>query len=166
MRETRGEFELDTDRARVPVATVHRWLSEDSYWAKGIPLETVRRSIEHSLPFAIYERDGSGHDAGRSDAGECGELVAFLRVITDHATFAYVGDVFVRPDRRGRGLSKWLMQAIAEHPDLQGFRRWILATHDAHGLYAQNGYAPLERPQNWMERRPMRTYPEAEKGSS
>jgi GNAT superfamily N-acetyltransferase len=155
MRETRGEFELDTDRARVPVETVHRWLAEESYWAKGIPLETVRVSIEHALPFAIYERGANG--------GE--EIVAFLRVITDYATFAYVGDVFVRPDRRGRGLSKWLMQAIAAHPDLQDFRRWILATHDAHGLYAQNGYAPLERPQNWMERRPRRGYSDAERSS-
>jgi GNAT superfamily N-acetyltransferase len=145
MRETRGPFTLDTDRARVPAQTVHRWLSEESYWAKGIPLETVERSIAGSLPFAIYE-DASG------------EIVAFLRVITDYATFAYVGDVFVRADRRGRGLSKWLMEAIAAHPDLQGFRRWILATHDAHGLYAQIGYTPLERPQNWMERRPRRTY--------
>jgi GNAT superfamily N-acetyltransferase len=153
MRETRGEFELDTDRGRVPVETVHRWLSEESYWAKGIPLETVRRSIEHALPFGIYERGGA-------DAG--GELVAFLRVITDFATFAYVGDVFVRSDRRGRGLSKWLMQAVAAHPDLQGFRRWILATHDAHGLYAQNGYHALERPQNWLERRPVRVYPGTE----
>ena len=148
MRETRGEFELDTDRGRVPVETVHRWLSEESYWAKGIPLETVRRSIEHALPFAIYER--------RADGAE--EIVAFLRVITDFATFAYVGDVFVRADRRGRGLSKWLLQAIHAHPDLQGFRRWILATRDAHGLYQQNGYHALERPQNWLERRPRRGY--------
>ena len=153
MREARGEFELDTDRGRVPVETVHRWLSEESYWAKGIPLETVRRSIEHALPFAIYETAS-------------GEIVAFLRVITDHATFAYVGDVFVRPDRRGRGLSKWLMQAIHAHPDLQGFRRWILATHDAHGLYEQNGYHPLERPQNWLERRPRRGYADEEKPST
>ena len=145
MRETREEFELDTDRGRVPIETVHRWLSEESYWAKGIPLETVRRSIEHALPFAIYERDS-------------GEIVAFLRVITDYATFAYVGDVFVRTDRRGRGLSKWLMEAVAAHPDLQGFRRWILATRDAHGLYKQKGFTPLERPENWLERRPIRGY--------
>ncbi len=145
MRETRGDFELDTARERVPVETVHRWLADESYWAKGIPLETVRASIENALPFAIYETSS-------------GEIVAFLRVITDYATFAYVGDVFVRTDRRGRGLSKWLMEAIAAHPDLQGFRRWILATRDAHGLYLQNGYAPLERPQNWLERRPRRSY--------
>jgi len=154
MRETRGEFELDTDRGRVPVETVHRWLSEESYWAKGIPLETVRRSIEHALPFGIYEREGTDAPGG--------ELVAFLRVITDFATFAYVGDVFVRSDRRGRGLSKWLMQAAAAHPELQGLRRWILATRDAHGLYAQNGYTPLEHPWSWMEMRPVRAYPDAE----
>jgi GNAT superfamily N-acetyltransferase len=154
MRETRGEFELDTDRGRVPIETVHRWLSDESYWARGIPLETVRRSIEHALPFGIYEIGAAGTAGG----AERGELVAFLRVITDYATFAYVGDVFVRSDRRGRGLSKWLMEAIHAHPELQGFRRWILATHDAHGLYLQSGYQPLERPQNWLERRPMRSY--------
>lgn len=141
--ETRDAFTLTTDRSRLPVADVHRWLAEESYWAKGIPLETCRRSIENSLPFAIYE-------------GEA--LVAFARVVTDFATVAYLGDVFVKEPWRGRGLSKWLIEAIHRHPDLQGFRRWILLTRDAHGLYAQSGWSALEDPARWMELRPFRGY--------
>lgn len=141
--ETRDTFTLTTDRARLPVDDVHRWLTEESYWAKGIPLETCRRSLENALPFAIYEGD---------------TLVAFARVITDFATVAYLGDVFVKEPWRGRGLSKWLVEAIHRHPDLQGFRRWILLTRDAHGLYARSGWTALEDPARWMELRPHRAY--------
>ena len=138
-------FTLSNDPARLPIADIHAWLSRESYWSANIPFETMKRALEHSVPFAIYE-DASGRLAG------------FGRVITDHATFAYVGDVFVLPEFRGRGLSKWLMEAMAEHPDLQGFRRWILSTRDGHGLYAKTGYAPLEVPARWMERRPIKGY--------
>lgn len=134
---TRDGYEITTDRMRVDVAAVHRYLSEDSYWAKNIPRDVVERSICNSLTFAILH-------------GE--ELVGFARVTSDRATFAYLGDVFVLPAHRGKGLSKWLMACIGEHPQLQGLRRWILATADAHGLYAQSGFTPLKASERWMER--------------
>jgi len=96
----------------------------------------VRRSIQHSLCFGIYQG---------------GQQVGFARVITDRATFAYIGDVFVVESHRGKGLSKWLMQCIKSHPDLQGLRRWSLITRDAHGLYRQFGFTALKSPHNWME---------------
>jgi GNAT superfamily N-acetyltransferase len=131
-----GEYTLTTDPARVDLAVVHGYLTQ-SYWAKGIPLEIVRRSIEHSLNFSLL------HGAAQ---------VGFARVVTDYATFAYVGDVFVLEPHRGRGLSKWMMRVMVEHPDLQGFRRWSLLTRDAHGLYAQVGFTALAAPDRWMER--------------
>ncbi|MEO6463612.1 MAG: GNAT family N-acetyltransferase [Candidatus Eisenbacteria bacterium] len=141
-------FTLSNDHARLPYNDIHRWLAGESYWAADIPFDTMKRAIEHSVPFAIYE-DGSG------------ALAAFGRVVTDQATFAYVGDVFVLPAWRGRGLSKWLMEAMAAHPDLTGLRRWILATRDGHGLYAKTGYTALEAPERWMERRPIKGDPAA-----
>jgi len=101
---------------------VHEFLT-NSYWAKGIPLAAVRRSVENSIPFGVYH--------GQS-------VVGFARVISDLATFAYLADVFILPSHRGRGLSRWLMECIMGHPDLQGLRRWMLATQDAHGLYARS----------------------------
>jgi GNAT superfamily N-acetyltransferase len=138
----RGEFTIHTDCRPEDVAAVHAFLTR-CYWAEGIPLDLVRRSIEHSLPFVVRRGD---------------ELVGFARVITDYATFAYVGDVFVLENYRGLGISPWLMEFIAAHPDLQGFRRWTLATRDAHGLYEKSGFAPLADPSIWMERRPVRSY--------
>ncbi|HEY2955530.1 MAG TPA: GNAT family N-acetyltransferase [Candidatus Eisenbacteria bacterium] len=132
----RGEYTLTTDPARVDLAVVHGYLA-GSYWAKDIPLEVVRRSIEHSLNFSLLH---------------AGKQVGFSRVITDYATFAYVGDVFVLEEHRGRGLSKWMMEVIVAHPDLQGFRRWVLLTRDAHGLYAQYGFRALKAPERYMER--------------
>jgi GNAT superfamily N-acetyltransferase len=117
------------------VEAVHRFLAA-SYWAKGIPPETVQRSIENSLSFGLYR--------GEEQAG-------FARVITDKATFAYLCDVFVLEEFRGRGLGKWLIEAVSRHPDLQGLRRWVLATLDAHGLYQQFGFTPLGRPDRFME---------------
>ena len=114
---------------------VHEVLTS-SYWAKGIPLETVQESIENSISFGVY------HDQ---------QLVGFARVISDRATFAYLADVFILPSHRGRGLSRWLMECIVSHPDLQGLRRWMLATQDAHGLYAKFGFTPLKSPESWME---------------
>jgi GNAT superfamily N-acetyltransferase len=131
-----GDFVISTDRARIDVETVHRYLNANSYWAAGIPLDVFRRSIENALCFGIYEGD---------------QQAGFARVITDYATFAYIGDVFVLESYRAQGLSKWLMSVIRIHPDLQGFRRWMLATRDAHGLYAQFGFTPLAEPERWME---------------
>ena len=134
---TRGEFTISTDRARLDLEAIHRFLSTESYWAAGRSIETVRRSIENSLPFGIYRGD---------------EQVGFARVVTDYATFAWLADVFVLSEYRGRGLAKWLVEVIMAHAELQGFRRWVLATKDAHGLYAQFGFAELKRPERWMER--------------
>jgi GNAT superfamily N-acetyltransferase len=132
---SKGDYEISTDPARVDVEVVHRFLT-NSYWAKGIPIETVRRSIENSLCFGIYY--------GRHQVG-------FARVISDCATFAYLADVFTLSAYRGRGLSQWLMECIIGHPDLQGLRRWMLATQDAHGLYAKFGFTPIASALPWME---------------
>jgi len=131
-----GGFLISTDPARIDLNAVHAFLSS-SYWAQGIPRETVQRSIENSLCFGIYK--------GR-------EQIGFARVISDFATYAYVGDVYVLESYRGRGLSKWLMKCVVEHPALQGLRRWALATRDAHELYAKFGFTHLSAPDRWMER--------------
>lgn len=131
-----GQYVISTDRARLNVDAIHAFLT-NCYWAKGIPKDTVVRSIENSLCFGVY----------------CGnDQVGFARVITDYATYAYIGDVFVLEAYRGRGLAKLLMDCIVSHPSLQGLRRWTLATRDAHGLYAQSGFTPLLKPDCWMER--------------
>ena len=124
-----------TDRARMDVDAIHRYLSEESYWAKGIRREVVERSIAHSLCFGAFDGEAQ---------------VGFARVITDTATFAYVADVFVLPSHRGRGIAKELMHAVRTHPDLQSLRRWHLVTRDAHGLYARFGFAPLDAPERHM----------------
>jgi len=133
---SRGEFVISTDRARLDVAAVHHLLSH-SYWSPGIPLDVVRRSIEHSLPFGLYRG---------------AEQVGFARVTTDFTTFGYLADVILAESVRGRGLGTWLMETVFSHPDLQGFRRWMLATRDAHGLYAKFGFTPLKSPELFMEK--------------
>ncbi|MEO9654911.1 GNAT family N-acetyltransferase [Marinomonas sp.] len=115
---------------------IHGFISH-SYWAKGIPLKTMEKAINNSLCFGIFTDNG--------------DQVAFARMITDSATFAYLADVFVLKEHQGKGLSKLLMQSIVEHPDLQGIRRIALATSDAHGLYAQFGFKALSSPENFME---------------
>lgn len=132
----RGDFLISTDRARLDLAVIYDFLT-NSYWAKGIPQEVVARSIEHSLCFGIY--DGNGSQAG------------FGRVVSDYATVAYLGDVFVIESHRGRGLSKWLMECIMQNPALQNLRRWILLTRDAHGLYSRVGFTPVKMPDLYME---------------
>ncbi len=132
---TKNGFTLSTDPARLDVDVIHDFLT-NSYWAKGIPREVVARSIENSLCFGLYE-----------DARQIG----FARVISDFATYAYIGDVFVLESHRGRGLSKWMMEAIMSHPQLQNLRRWSLVTGDAHGLYAKFGFTPVVKPERYME---------------
>lgn len=139
----RKEFVLSTDPARLDLGLIHRYLSEESYWARGIPYEVVRRSIENSICFGIYQES---------------QQVAFSRVISDLATYAWIGDVFVLPTQRKQGLGKWLVEAMLQHPDLQGLRRWTLATGDAHGLYARYGFKPVEQPERLMEIRPPNIY--------
>ncbi len=133
----KGEYTISDDRGRLDLGVIHRFISEESYWGRGRPLELVRRSVENSHPLGVYRG---------------AEMVGFARVVTDYATFAWVADVFVVEAHRGRGLSKWLMETMLAHPDLQGFRRWVLATKDAHGLYRQFGFRELRRPERWMER--------------
>ncbi len=132
-------YEITTEASRFDLDVIHGFLCEESYWAKGIPREVVARSIRNSLCFAIVERASQAQ-------------VGFARVTTDRATFAYLADVFVLPAHRGRGLSKWLMRVILAHPELQGLRRWMLATLDAHALYAGFGFTPLAEPKRFMVR--------------
>lgn len=133
----RDEFTVSDDPRRLDVASVHRYLSEESYWARGIPLELVRRSIEGSLCFGLYK---------------AAEQAGFARFVTDGTTFAYLCDVFVLPQARGRGLGRWMVESALEHPRLQGLRRTVLVTRDAHGLYLKLGFKALERPDGYMER--------------
>lgn len=126
---------ISTDPARLDARAVHAYLTR-SYWAPGIPLETVERSIKGAMCFGVYD-DGA--------------QVGFARVITDRVTFAYLADVYILESHQGRGLGKWLMRVIMAHPDLQGLRRFSLATRDAHGLYAQFGFTPLRAPERHME---------------
>lgn len=131
-----GSFTITNDRAALDVALIHHYLSEESYWAHGVAYDIVSRSIENSLCFGGFVD---------------GKQVAFARVVTDYAVFAWVCDVFVLSDHRSKGYSKALMAAIIAHPDLQGLRRRMLGTLDAHELYAQFGFKPLKAPQRLME---------------
>ena len=132
------EFAISTDKARLNITLIHEYLSQRSYWAQGRALETVRRSIEHSLCFGIYR--------GEAQLG-------FARVVSDHATFAWLCDVFIVESARGQGLAKWLVGSIVAHPELRGLRRLVLATQDAHELYRRHGgFETLRMPEKWMER--------------
>jgi len=122
-----GRFLISTDRSKLDVDVVHKFLAR-SYWAEGIPRETVERSIENSLCFGVYDN---------------ARQIGFARVISDFATYAYVADVFILEPYRERGLGKELMASIMAHPDLQGLRRWSLGTRDAQNLYAQYGFKPV-----------------------
>ncbi len=130
-----GRFLISTDRSKLDVDVIHRFLTR-SYWAEGIPRETVMRAIENSLCFGVY--NGS-------------EQVGFARVVSDFATYAYIADVFILEQYRERGLGKELIATVMAHPELQRLRRWSLGTRDAHGLYAQFGFTALENPSRMME---------------
>ncbi|MGB6307878.1 MAG: GNAT family N-acetyltransferase [Steroidobacteraceae bacterium] len=131
----RGEYSITTNRDQLDAAAIHEFLT-GSYWSPGVPLAVVKRAIANSLCFGVLH--------GRDQVG-------FARVITDKATFAYLADVYVLQAHRGQGLSKWLLEVIRGHGDLQGLRRFMLATRDAHGLYAQFGFTPLANPSRVME---------------
>lgn len=159
LEQRRGEFLISTDRTRLDVGLIHGFLT-NCYWARGIRREVVARSIEHSLCFGIYDCFSGANPRLAKDARPFDDAqgrhgapmqVGFARVVSDFATVAYLGDVFILEAYRGRGLSKWLMQCIMEHPGLQGLRRWILLTRDAHGLYSQFGFAALKSPERYME---------------
>jgi GNAT superfamily N-acetyltransferase len=132
-------IEISTDRDRIDRGLVHRFLSEKSYWARGRTREENDRVIDACLTFGAYED---------------GRQIAYARVLTDTVQFAYLGDVFVLPEARGRGVGKALMEAVLAHPGVERVRRFALLTDDAHGLYAQYGFAPLDDVRKWMQRRP------------
>jgi GNAT superfamily N-acetyltransferase len=133
----RDHFVISTDSARLQVDIIHKFLSEESYWANRRTLEQTQRAIENSICFGVYDVN---------------KQIGFARVVTDRATFAYLGDVFILDEYRGLGLGKWLMETIISHPELQGLRRWVLATRDAHDLYSKYGFDQLRFPGRWMEK--------------
>ena len=131
---TENNFTISTDKNKIDIDYVHEFLS-NSYWSPGVPMETVKRAMQNSLCFGVYDN---------------GRQVGYARMITDTATFAYLADVFIDENYRGKGLGKWLVKVILAHPDMQGLRRIILATRDAHSLYAQFGFIPFTTPERWM----------------
>jgi GNAT superfamily N-acetyltransferase len=131
----KGEYVISTDKSKLKFNVIHEFLT-NSYWSPNIPMEIVKRAAENSITFGIYK--GSAQ-------------VGYARVISDCATFAYLADVFVLESERGKGLSKWLMKCIMQLPDLQGLRRWMLATRDAHELYVQFGFTAVDNPEILMQ---------------
>ena len=138
-----SSVEISTDRGLLDVAMIHRFLSREAYWCLNIPLETVQRSIDNSLCFGVYLD---------------GQPVGFARVVTDYATFGYLADVFILPEHRGKGFSKQFMAKIMAYPALQGLRRLMLVTQDAHSLYKQFGFRPIENPENTIFIKPFEAY--------
>ena len=136
MEWTKDDFSISTDKEKLAIDFIHGYLRQ-SYWAENIPLDVVQRSVKGSLCFGVYHGD---------------KQIGFARVITDEATFAYLCDVFIDEGFRGKGLSKWLMETILAYPGLQGLRRFMLATRDAHGLYRQFGFEELTFTDRWMHK--------------
>ena len=137
MQWIRDEYRLSTNIDEFDFDVVHRYLSEVAYWSPGIAREKVERAARHSLAFGLFH--GSAQ-------------IGYARMITDTATFAYLADVFVLPGHQGAGLGKWMMQCVMAHPDLQGLRRMMLVTSDAHGLYVRHGFAASAHPERIMEK--------------
>src|SRR5690242_20494443 len=138
-------YEIDTDRARLDMRVIHEFLST-SHWARGIPMAVLTRAVRRSLPFGLYKD---------------GRQIGFARVVTDSATFAYLADVFVLEAERGQGLGRWLVESILAHPGLQGLRRWLLGTRDAHGLYRRCGFGEPAPPFAFLERHDAAIYTRA-----
>jgi GNAT superfamily N-acetyltransferase len=136
MQINQDDYVISTDKSKLDLSLVHSFLSTQAYWSLNIPFAIVKRSVENSLCFGVYQGD---------------RQVGFARIITDYATIAYLGDVFILPEHRGKGLSKRLVGEIMTHPDLQGLRRWMLLTSDAHGLYRQYGWTSIANPDRYME---------------
>ena len=143
-----NEFVISTDKSKLNVDIVHNYLCNESYWAKNIPVEIVKKSIDGSCCFGLYINENSIF-----------KQIGFARVVSDCATFAYLADVFIVDTYRGKGLSKWLMETIMNCPELQGLRRWLLATKDAHGLYTKFGFSALDKPERIMGFKPFEEYP-------
>ena len=135
MTWTRDGYEVSDDRDRLDFRAVHAYLTR-SYWSPGVPREIVERSAAGSMPFGLYATDGA--------------QVGYARVTSDRTTFAYVADVYVLEEHQGRGLGRWLMECVLAHSDLQGLRRWLLTTQDAHGLYEKVGFVRAPFPERFM----------------
>jgi GNAT superfamily N-acetyltransferase len=129
-------FQISTDKSLLDFDVIFNYLDKESYWSQGIPVETLKKAIESALCFGVYQQN---------------KQIGFARVVSDKATFAYICDVFILADHRRIGLSKWMIQTIIKHPELQGLRRWSLATADAQGLYSQFGFTQISKPERWME---------------
>ncbi|MFS1438576.1 GNAT family N-acetyltransferase [Shewanella sp. 10N.286.48.A6] len=129
-------YVISTDQNKLDISVIHGFISQ-SYWAKGMPITVLAKAIEHSLCFGVFTDED--------------QQVGFARLITDRATFAYLADVFITDQHRGIGLSKLLIETVISHPDIQGLRRMMLATRDAHGLYAQYGFLPIDNPEILMQ---------------
>jgi GNAT superfamily N-acetyltransferase len=134
---TNDEYLISDDSSRLDVPFIHNFLANESYWAKNIPLTIVEKSIANSLCFGLYHKQ---------------QQIGFARLVTDKATFAYLADVFIVPQYRGRGLSRWLIETIHAHAELQTLRRWMLGTRDAHGLYKKFGWTSLAEPDRFMQK--------------
>ena len=133
--EIQGDFLISTDKSKLDIEMIHKYLSKESYWSKNIPLEVVQKFIQGSVCFGLYQYH---------------KQIGFARVITDGVIFGYLADVFILEDFRGIGLSKWMMKVILSHPDVLSFRSWMLATKDAHGLYEQFGFIVHDKPERVM----------------
>jgi len=131
-----GDYLISSDPVKLDLNFIHQWLSNESYWCRGIPFEVVQRMVEHSLCFGVY------HNSGKQ--------VGFGRVATDYTTFAWLTDVFIAEPHRGQGLSLVLMEMILNHPELKILRRWLLGTDFAHGLYRKFGFTALDHPENFL----------------
>ena len=132
----KDKYTISTDPAKLNINAIADMLTR-AYWAQGRTPEMIARYVQHSLVFGLYHE---------------GKQVGLARVVSDYTTFAWLCDVFIQEDHRGHGLGKWLMETVHAHPDLQGLRRWMLATRDAHGLYEQFGWTPLDNPERWMNK--------------
>ncbi len=133
---TKNDFFITTDISKMDVHAIHSFLSQQSHWAKGISYDLVKKSIDYSLPFGLFHQE---------------KQIGFARIISDYATIAYLGDVYVLEDYRKQGLADWLIETVMTHPDLQGLRRWILLTADAHPLYRKHGWQLAAMPERYME---------------
>ena len=134
---TKGDFYITSDQKKFDFDKIFDFISNRTYWAKNAPFETVKKSVINSLSFGVFHKN---------------KQIGFWRIISDYSTIAYLGDVFIEEEYRGQGLSKWLMDVIVAHPELQGLRRWILLTADAHKLYEKYGFKTIPKPEVYMER--------------
>ncbi len=135
MEFKKDNYVISTDPVRLDIKTIHNYLTR-SYWSKGIPFEIVKKTIENSFCFGVYDETSQ---------------IGFARVISDFVTFGYLADVFILEEHQGKGLGIWLIECILNHPDLQGFRKWLLVTKDAHRLYEKFGFRNLAMPETYME---------------